>query len=137
MKKLSLSLLLVSVVSITGLSAADRLEHFSIKEALADSRSNGNIDPEIKLQFGDKHHKGRLWTAIKRTFAGNKTDQEACNRAFNSAIIALQERARREGKNSVVDIYSFHRKKKYDSKDKYECAVGSLMVAVTLQGRVK
>lgn len=137
MKKYYLAILAFSFIFISTGSAADQIQHFSIRKALSDSRSNSDVDRRIKLRFGDHHHRGRAWTAIRRTFAVGKTNEEACNRAFNSAIIALQKRAKKEGRHSVVDIYSYHKKRKYSSAHKYECAVGSMMVAVTLRGRVR
>ena len=85
----------------------------------------------------DRGHSGKVWTSIKRTFAMNKSQEEACNRAFLSAVIALQGRAQKEGRRSVVDIYSYHKKRKYSSTKKFDCEVGAMMCGVTLRGRVR
>ena len=132
------SMLLISSLAILGSGcAAEGMQRLSIQEALADKSANANLDPNIRLSFGDQHHSGREWTAIRRTNGVNKSTKEACNRAFLSAVIALQDRAKKEGKSSVVDIYSYHKKKKFSSSTQFECEDGSVMSAVTLRGKVQ
>ncbi len=137
MKKINMVLLLISFIMVENSFANDKMQKYSIKKALSDKRSNGNVDRKVRLKFGDKRHSGKTWTAIRRTFAMNKSAEEACNRAFLSAIIALQDRAKKQGKRSVVDIYSYHKKKKYSSSSRFECEKGAMMCAVTLRGRVR
>ena len=150
MKKVSLFSLLITLgfllsacfhakdnENLTRSDSGKNMFRLSIQDALADARTNGDIDNNIQLSFGDQGHSGRLWTSIKRTNATNKTTKEACNRAFMSAILSLQKRAKEMGKSTVVDIYSYHKKKKFSSDTEFECQDGKLMNAVTLQGRVE
>lgn len=137
MNKVFIIFLLLSFLIVENSLANDKMQKYSIKKALADTRANGNVDRSIRLSFGDRRHSGKVWTSIKRTFAMNKSSEEACNRAFLSAVIALQGRAKKEGKRSVVDIYSYHKKRKYSSTKKYDCEVGTMMCGVTLRGRVR
>ena len=116
---------------------AHGLQKLSIQSALADSSVNGNIDPNIKLSFGDNGASGKEWTSNKKTNGVNKSLEEACNRAFVSALISLQDRAKKEGKTSIVDIYSFYKKKKFSSSSQFECEDGKIMSGVTLKGKVQ
>jgi len=116
---------------------AGGMQKLSIQSALSDKSVNGNIDPNIKLSFGDNGGSGKEWTANKKTNGVNKSISEACNRAFVSAVISLQDRARKEGKNSVVDIYSFYKKNKFSSSSEFECEDGKIMSGVTLKGKVQ
>ncbi|RRS30241.1 MAG: hypothetical protein P794_07825 [Epsilonproteobacteria bacterium (ex Lamellibrachia satsuma)] len=129
-------LMLIIFLSSNGY-ARGKTYTFSIKSALKDSRSNGRIDRHIRLSFGDRKHRGKIWTATRRTMNGSKSTSEACNRAFASAIIALQKRARKERKRSVVDIYSYRFKRKYSSSSRFVCERGRVFTAVTLRGRVR
>lgn len=116
---------------------AGGMQKLSIQNALADKGANANIDPNIKLSFGDNGGSGKEWTANKKTNGVNKSTQVACNRAFVSAVISLQDRAKKEGKNSVVDIYSFYKKNKFSSSSQFECEDGKMMSGVTLKGKVQ
>ena len=136
LKSYSIILLTLLVFIFTGCSAKG-IQRLSIQEALTDTRANANLDPNIKLYFGDNGHSGKLWTSNKKTNNVNKDIDEGCNRAFISALISLQDRAKKEGATSVVDIHSYYKRKKFSSPTTYECAVGAIMSGVTLRGRVQ
>lgn len=55
---------------------------------------------------------------------------------FLSAMIALQDRARREGGNAVVNIRSYYKKNEVNSSSEFECGAGAVMAGVTLEGEV-
>lgn len=116
---------------------AGGMQKLSIQKALADTSVNGKLDPNIKLSFGDNGGGGKEWTANKKTNGVNKSVSEACNRAFISALISLQDRAKKEGKTSVVGIYSFYKKNKFSSSSEFECEDGKIMSGVTLKGKVQ
>ena len=139
MRKIYLiSFLLSSAILLTGCGAkAGGMQKLSIQSALADKSANAKLDPNIRLSFGDNGGSGKEWTANKKTNGVNKSVSEACNRAFVSALISLQDRAKKEGKSSVVDIYSFYKKKKFSSSSQFECEDGKIMSGVTLKGKVR
>ena len=72
----------------------------------------------------------------RRTNASNKTDEEACQIAFLSALIQLQSRARDLGADAVVDVSSITRDEPFASATQYRCAAGSLVANVALEGRM-
>ena len=137
MRKLYTTILLTSLIAIGTGCSSKGMQKLSIQEALADTRSNANIDPNIRLSFGDNGSAGKLWTSNKKTNTVNKDVDEGCNRAFASAIIALQDRAKKEGKTSVVDIHSYYKRKKFSSPTTYDCESGAMMSGVALRGRVQ
>ena len=137
MRKVNLTILFVSILILGSGCASEGMKRLSIQDALQYKSSKRNIDPNIRLSFGNHGGSGKEWTAIRRTNAVNKSSEEACKIAFASAVIALQDRAKKEGKSSVIDIYSYHKKKKFSSSTEYECEDGSIMNAVTLRGRVR
>lgn len=65
-----------------------------------------------------------------------KSDENACQWAFLSAILSLQNRAEKEGGDAVVNIVSNIHNKPMSSENQFECLVGSIMVNVALKGTV-
>ena len=115
------------------------MHHFSIEEALSSPKAKGVIDPNIKLSFGSGTKGGIIksgLTANKKTNAFNKSDKEACEWAFLSAIKTFQERAVKEGGTKVINLTGYYKKKAFDSKTQFQCGAGALMAGVTLKGDI-
>jgi uncharacterized protein YbjQ (UPF0145 family) len=74
--------------------------------------------------------------ANPKTNAFAKTENNACERVFLSALISLQNDAVSAGANAVVNITSFYKKHEVSSKTEYECHKGFLMAGVALRGDV-
>jgi hypothetical protein len=118
----------------------DRLM-FPIKEALTSSRAEGRISPDVKLFFAGEKYPApvqRLGTfkSNRKTNGVGKSDQEACNWAFLTTVLSLQERARKEGGNAVVDIKSVYKGTVTSSATEFMCGAGSIMAGVALEGTV-
>jgi hypothetical protein len=110
-----------------------------IKDALASPDAN-KLDPGVKLYFGGaKPSASRslgTFTTNKKASGVGKDDKAACERAFISAMIALQDRARRQGGNAVVGITSYYKKIVKVSDKQYMCGAGNLMAGVAFRGEV-
>ena len=125
-------------------TAAGRDDHIKlpIQGALEKSQSyKTTVDSDIKLYWGSQktpavERKMGEFTSNKKTNAANKSDQEACDLAFISAAAALQQRARKEGGNAVINIRSVYRGANVASQREYVCGAGNIMVGVTLEGTV-
>ena len=121
-------------------SAADKIVRIPIETAMETSDAKDKLDTtNIKFYFGKQKYPGiqqKLGTDVanKRTNSVGKSDEVSCSRAFVSAMISMQSRAQKLGANAVVNIESYFKKKTYSSNTDFECAVGSLMSAVTLKG---
>ena len=91
--------------------ARDDINDYSLEKALSSSTAKAKLGENIAFYFGEQAYGeatkqyGEFKTS-KKTNAFNKTDEEACNWAFLSAMIALKDRAVREGGNAVVNIKS-------------------------------
>ena len=136
-----LILLIALVIALPAAARDDRLK-FPVQGALAKGQSyKEKLDPQIKLYFG-KPSKLKVaktigeWTSNKKTNAFNKTDQEACDIAFISAAVSLQDRAKREGGNAVINIHSVYKNDKFESTTEYLCGAGTTMAGVALRGTV-
>ncbi len=123
------------------LQARDDRNLFSLDDALKNDDAMSKLNPDIGLYFGKKSHPaivknfGEVMTN-KKTNAFNKTDKRACEWAFLSAMISLQDRAVREGGNAIVNIHSYYKRHKMTSETEYECGNGKIIAGVTFKGEV-
>lgn len=122
--------------------ARDTRHVFSIQEALDIGKARGVLGDDIKFYFGDQQHPAVDATLSKgvvtnkKTNSVNKSDAEACHWTMLSALMQLQERARKDGGNAVINIASYYKKKTFTSREQFECYAGNLMNGVALIGDV-
>lgn len=101
----------------------------------------GHLDGSVRFFLAGERVPGLVnpmseTSTSKKTNSTNKTDEEACDWAMVSALATLQNAAKREGANAVVDIVSFYDRKIYSDAAKYECHTGALMAGVALRGKM-
>lgn len=127
--------------SVSSVSARDDKLTFSIHGALDRAEAKQKLDPGVHLFFGAKWHpaavedKG-IFKTNKKTRAFGRSDQDACEWAFLSAILQLQERAKQVGANAVVEIESVYKNTPFISEKEFQCGAGSMMTGVSLNGRM-
>lgn len=131
--------IIILVGMIGSAHARDTEHHFPIEEALNAESAKGKLDDSVKLYFsGQKTPKvqTKLSEAAtnKKTNAFNKTDKEACEWAFLSAMLQLQDKAKSLGADAVVNIHSYYKKDVFKSSTEYECHAGGLIAGVALKG---
>lgn len=85
--------------------------------------------PAIEKSFGE-------YMSNKKTNAFNKSDKEACEWAFLSALLSFHQRALSEGGNAVVNITGYYKKQPFSSQTEFQCGAGATMAGVTLKGTV-
>ena len=134
---------MLAVVCTASLPSAARDEQklFPIRQALSSPDAKSKLDPGIRLYFGKQGHPVVTrdhgeWKSNKKSNAFARPDQQACEWAFLSAVISLQERARKEGANAVVGILSNYKNVPRGSETEYVCGAGGLMAGVALKGKV-
>jgi len=132
----------LAAMLVPGPADARETRHkFSIEAALAKAQASGQLAPGIKLFFGKQKHakpKAQLGPTrtSKRTNFFNKTDQEACDWAFLSSMIALSRYAQRVGGNAIVNIRSNYRDIEFSSETEYECGAGNVTGGTAFVGEV-
>lgn len=120
--------------------AGDQNPVFPIKNALDKGQQyKDKIGSDIALYFGPQKTPNVVsrigeWTSTRNSNSANKPDQEACDIAFISAVIALQDRARKEGGNAVINIKSLSRVGETVSESEYICTSGRVIARVQLRG---
>lgn len=108
---------------------------------MADENIKVVLGDSISFHFGEVIH-GKLmrsigeFTSNKKTNAFNKTDTEACEWAFASAMKSLRDRAIKEGGNAVINIRSNYKGNLSSSETTFRCGAGSIMAGVALTGTV-
>ncbi|MBI3897662.1 MAG: hypothetical protein HY308_05115 [Gammaproteobacteria bacterium] len=136
--RIAAALLLIATASA---EARDSRHLLPIEEALNSTLAGNKLSKDIKFYFGKQTHPPIAksighWTSNKKTNAANKSDEEACRIAFVSSLIALQERAQREGGNAIVNIHSVYKGENVASNKEYLCGAGAIMAGVALEGTV-
>jgi uncharacterized protein YbjQ (UPF0145 family) len=121
--------------------ARDEQNLYPIGQVLNSGAALAKLDRRIRFFFGTQRHPKVMkdfgeWQTNKKTNAFAKSDQQACEWVFLSAMIALQERARKEGANAVINIFSNYKGIETNSDAEYVCGAGGLMAGVALKGRV-
>jgi len=132
-----LSLIMVASSAL----AADVWEYFSVQSALESPLAKERLDPSIAIYMkGQKRPSASGetgdFTANKRARKLGKSAEGACQNAFISALLAFQQRADKEGRNTVIDLYSITKDKRFESTSQYSCLVGGMMANVALRGKV-
>ena len=132
---------IVTLGFATESQARNSLEMWPVADALDSSHAQGKFAGDIQFFFGDGNHPDvereiGNWVSNKKTNAFNKSDEEACQIAFLSALISLQKRARSEGGNAVINIVSYYKKNRTSSETEFECGAGNVVAGVALQGDV-
>lgn len=134
--------LLISLLAVQATAQArDDRAMYPIADALAMGSAKSKLDPGIKLVFGNQKA-GAVqkdfgeWKTNKKTNGFNKSDKDACEWTFLSAILELQERARKEGGDAVINIKSNYKDTETVSDTEYMCGSGALMSGVALKGTV-
>jgi len=138
-----LATLLVSLFLCVPVAEARDDAHFlPVKDALELGKAQGKLDGSVRFYFSGQSHpavSARLRTGVmsnKKTNAANKSDEEACQWAMLTALIAFQDRVKREGGNAVINLESYYNRRSYKNATQYECHAGTWTAGVVLKGDV-
>jgi len=139
MKKILLFIALASTSMVS--IARDDIADYSVEEAMSINKISTAIGSDVDFFFaGQEHNKvGKLfgeYQSNKKTNAFGKSDKEACQWAFASAMKTLRKRAIQEGGNAVINIRSNYKGTLTSSNSTFKCGAGAIMAGVTLVGDV-
>tara|TARA_B100000315_G_scaffold191286_1_gene181481 strand:+ start:141 stop:581 length:441 start_codon:yes stop_codon:yes gene_type:complete len=135
-------LLLLSLLLIpSSVYARDDIGSYSIKEALDLEQSKEELGNDIKFFFGNQAH-GKILKNYgvvrtnKKTNAFGRSDLDACQWVFLSAMITLRDSALTEGANAVINIQSNYKNDLTSSEDTFQCGAGAFVAGVALVGTI-
>lgn len=121
--------------------ARDTIENYSVSDTMALEQSKSILGNDISFYFGNTEHPPILKSYVEfrtnnKTNAFNKTDKEACQWVFLSAMKELRNKARSLGANAVINIKSNYRDNLTISDNTFQCGAGALIAGVALVGDV-
>ena len=101
--------------------------------------AKSKLDDSVKFYFaGQKTPKVKTKiteaTTNKKTNSFNKSDKDACEWAFLSAMLQLRDKAREVDADAVINIQSYYKKDAFKSDTEYECHAGGFVSGVALKG---
>lgn len=137
-KTMWMALALAAVVTIPA-QARDTKLMLPLSTAMSANDAQGRLGDSVKFYFGNQatppvlERLGKDQTSQKTNSFG-KSAETACNWAFLSAMLRLQQRARELGANAVINIVSNYKNVENSSDTEFECHDGAVMSGVALKG---
>ena len=141
MRNIFLSGLILLFFGMNTAYAADSLVKYPIKDSMELEKVKNLFDDDISFYWGTAPHgkvtkKFGTFKTSKRTNAFGKEQSQACAWAMASSLVALRDRAVKEGGNAVINIVSNIKNKEESSETAYSCLAGKVVVNVALKGDV-
>ncbi len=130
---------LLAMFSLTA-AARDDVGTYPIADVLSNAEYAARL-AGVKFYFGDQAHPDVArsfgeYQSNKKTNAFNKSDKEACEWAFLSALLSLHQRALSQGGDAVINIRGYYKKIDFSSQTEFQCGAGATIAGVTLKGTV-
>lgn len=139
MKSQLVALAVVSTLFSASAFARDTVLHIPFADVLAMPEAQDKLDKDMKFFLAGQStpkviKRFSTDTSNPKTNGVGKSDEFGCKWAALSALIKLQNSAKREGANAVIDIVSYYKKKEYQSATDFECHAGTFVIGVALRG---
>lgn len=121
--------------------ARDDIGDYSVSSVLESEKAKNSLGNNIKFYFGEQKHgkvskRYGVFSTNKKTNAFGKSDQEACEHVFLSAMLQLKQRAESLGGNAVINIKSNYKGNLTSNDTTFKCGAGAVIAGVALQGEV-
>src|SRR5262245_25192619 len=135
------TLLVAGILSSPESGARDTKNMWPIADAMNASEAKAQLDQGVQFFFGDSAHPAveksfGVFQSNKKTNGVGRSDKEACEWTFLSAMLSFQQRAKQVGGDAVIKIESYYRQETVSSATEYQCGSGALMSGVTFRGEV-
>ena len=128
-------------VFTTTASARNDVANFSIAEVMAGEQAKSILGDNVAFYFGAQPHPEIVqmfseYGINRKTNGANKSDKDACEWVFLTAMKALRDRAKSVGANAVVNIRSNYQNNTTTSTETFQCGSGTFTSGVALLGDV-
>lgn len=127
--------------ALPGLSQArDTALYLPFDKVVQQMLTEKKLDGSIKFYLAGVQPRGKVSVVSpaavtnKKTNAFNKSDEAACEWALQSALLTLQDAARKVSANAVTNIASYYKKNERKDAATYECHAGAVIAGVALKG---
>ncbi|MFA7891765.1 excinuclease [Pseudomonas putida] len=129
------------LAALPGLSQArDTALYLPFEKVVQQMLAEKKLDGSVKFYLAGVTPRGKV-TVIspnsvtnKKTNAFNKSDEAACEWALQSALLTLQDAARKANANAVTNIASYYKRNERKDASTYECHAGAVIAGVALKG---
>ncbi|CAM3650253.1 excinuclease ATPase subunit [Corallococcus sp. ZKHCc1 1396] len=133
------TLLLLALTAASPALARDTVVKVKLADVMALPEAKQKLDGTVKIYLdGQKTPKvaKTLGSDVtnKKTNAVGKSDEYACKWVALSALIALQDGAKKNGANAVINVTSYYKKVEFKSATEIECHAGTMVAGVALKG---
>ena len=127
--------------TLPGLSQArDTALYLPFDKVVQQMQAENKLDGSVKFYLAGVKPRGKVkvisanTVTNKKTNAFNKSDEAACEWALQSALLTLQDAARKANANAVTNIASYYKKNERKDASTYECHAGAVIAGVALKG---
>ncbi len=129
------------LAALPGLSQArDTALYLPFEKVVQQMLAEKKLDGSVKFYLAGVKPRGKV-TVIspnsvtnKKTNAFNKSDEAACEWVLQSALLTLQDAARKANANAVTNIASYYKRNERKDASTYECHAGAVIAGVALKG---
>ncbi|HCN45148.1 MAG TPA: excinuclease [Pseudomonas sp.] len=127
--------------ALPGLSQArDTTHYLPFEKVVQQMTAEKKLDGSVKFYLAGVQPRGKVnvispgAATNKKTNAFNKTDEAACEWALQSALLTMQDAAKKVGANAVTNIVSNYKRVERKDASTYECHAGAVMAGVAIKG---
>lgn len=140
LKPLSIATALL-ITALPGVSQArDTALYLPFDKVVQQMLAEKKLDGSVKFYMAGVQPRGKVKVISpnavtnKKTNAFNKSDEAACEWALQSALLTMQDAARKVNANAVTNIASYYKKNERKDATTYECHAGAVIAGVALKG---
>jgi uncharacterized protein YbjQ (UPF0145 family) len=135
------SVLLCLLLAVPMTAAARNTEVIQSVQGAVESDIKAHLLKDVQYFMKGQKHPGvakemATVSTNQSTRGAFRSDEASCNVAFLSAVRRLQDRAKLDGGDAVVDIVSVTRGTLTESASDFRCVAGSAIVHVGLKGTI-
>jgi opacity protein-like surface antigen len=139
MKKIALAVLSLAL-AVGAAQARDTVVHVKLSDVLDMPEAKEKLDPNFRFYLAGAQTpkvEKTLGEGVtnQKTNGVGKSDEFGCKWVVLSGLIRLQESAKQNGGNAVVNIVSYYKKNEWKDAEKIECHAGNIIIGAALKGQ--
>jgi len=129
------------LAALPGISQArDTALYLPFDKVVQQMLAEKKLDGSVKFYLAGVQPRGKVKVLSpaavtnKKTNAFNKSDEAACEWALQSALLTMQDAAKKVNANAVTNIASYYKRNERKDAATYECHAGAVIAGVALKG---
>ncbi|MFJ4346028.1 excinuclease [Pseudomonas sp. NPDC089401] len=129
------------LAALPGISQArDTALYLPFDKVVQQMLAEKKLDGSVKFYLAGVQPRGKVKVLSpaavtnKKTNAFNKSDEAACEWALQSALLTMQDAAKKVSANAVTNIVSYYKRNERKDAATYECHAGAVIAGVAIKG---